>query len=560
MYVQKSGDPETRVDLVFVSEGYTAGEMQRFYSDVERLTAQMFAASSLTSPFHEYEQYFNVRALFAPSEQSGYSTATRSVDTAFDATATLSDGRGIIGDGNLVRRFVNQNLTILEQDVIVVLVNTADHGGAASGNVAWVTARNTQSSEVLMHEIGHTFAGLNDEYVSNEIAAFLPLTSSTLVNSSHLSTSRTDVPWSAWLGYRDELGVVGVYEGGYYRQTGVWRATTTSKMRDSDQPFSAPQKEAIVLAIYDTVGSAGHLEKLTPFVYQVQPIDPQLASISWFDSVGNTHDFGFDRLTTYGLGAERLTFTVSDTGGFVRSNLEKTRSTVSLRTDEPFLAYDQLGSDLNRIQGQAIVFSGGDDTVALNDLTGSFLAFGLGRDALYLGLGHQEVEIEFLSDSVWLLSAEVNGLDQYVATSELERIIFNDQRAFALNDPVVEQAFRLYQAAFARQPEDDGLGYWADVLGRGASLNGVAQGFTESVEFLARYGESPSHVALVAAFYTNVLGRVQDDEGAAFWVDHLNAGRLQPHSVLAQFSESTENVERLDPLLSQGVWFNEWVG
>ena len=560
MDILRNGDSAKRVDLVFVAEGYTASEMQRFYADARRLADGMFEQTRLSSPFGEYQQYFNVRALFAPSNQSGYSTSSRAIDTAFDARATLSDGRGIIGNGNLVRRFVNQNTSIEEQDIIVVLVNTSDYGGAASGNVAWVTARHAKSADVLLHEIGHSFAGLDDEYVDPEVAAITPLTSTTLANSVHLSTSPTDVPWAAWLGFRDSLGVVGVYEGGYFRSSGVYRATLTSKMRDFGQPFSAPQKEAIVQAIYETVGGAVSVQTLTPYVYQAQVIDPDMVVVSWRDSRLVSHDFGLDPMTTFGSPAASYTVTPTDLGGFVRTGLEKINRPITISTAPREAVVYSPELDLDQLNSQVIRFSDGNDRVQLNTLNGSFLDFGAGNDALVLGFGHREIQLQNLSDSVWLLSKESGGQTSYLATAGLERLVFADQRAWALDDEVVGQAYRLYQAVFARKPDDVGLGYWVDVLDRGASLNDVASGFSQSEEFLTSYGLDPSNQFFVSTLYQNVLGRAQDAAGAAFWIDHLEAGRLEPHEVLAYFSESPENTQRLEPVLGQGVWFTSWVG
>lgn len=560
MDILRSGDSANRVDIVFVAEGYTASEMQRFYADAQRLADSMFEQTRLNSPFGEYQQYFNVKALFTPSNQSGYSTTSRTIDTAFDARATLSDGRGIIGNGNLVRRFVNRNTSIDEQDIIVVLVNTSDYGGAASGNVAWVTARNSKSVDVLLHEIGHSFAGLDDEYVDPEVAAVTPLTSTTLANSVHLSTSTTNVPWAAWLGFRDSLGVVGIYEGGYYRSSGVYRATLTSKMRDFGQPFSAPQKEAIVHAIYETVGGAVSLQTLTPYVYQAQVIDPEMVVVNWRDSRGVKHDFGLDPMTTFGSSAFSYTVTPTELGGFVRTGLEKINRPITIGTAPREALIYSPEIELDLLAAQVIRFSDGNDRAHLNTLNGSFLDFGAGNDALLLGFGHREIQLQTLSDSVWLLSRELGGQTSYLATAGLERLVFADQRAWALDDEVVGQAYRLYQAVFARKPDDIGLGYWVDVLDRGASLSEVAFGFSQSAEFLTSYGRNPSNESFVSTLYQNVLGRVQDAAGAAFWVDHLEAGRLEPHEVLASFSESEENYARLEPVLGQGVWFTSWLG
>ena len=561
MWIKETGDSDKRVDLVFVAEGYTVSEQDRFYADAQALTDAMFAANRLNSPYHEYQSYFNVRALFTPSAESGYSTDNQSVDTAFDAVASLSDGRGISGNGNAVRRFVNQETSAQAQDIIVVLVNTDDYGGAASGNITWVTSRHAKSTEVLLHEVGHSFAGLVDEYVDVEAAQLFPIADATLANSGHLTADRTDLPWSAWMGFEDSLGVVGVYEGGFYRDEGVWRATPTSKMRDFDEPFSAPQKEAIVLSIYEAVGAAAHLEQLTPFVYRVQPIDPARATVTW--SAGsaetNAYDFGVNPMTTFGLGLDQLSVSISDASEYVREGIEALTEVVSLNLDEGLTRFGDLGRHLNQVFDQAVEFSAGADRVALDRLTGSFLSFGQGNDVLALNLNHEQVDLESLSDSVLLLSSSASDAREYLATADLERFVFGDGRAYAINDTTVEQAYRLYQAAFSRRPDDGGLGYWTNVLDHGASLDTVAKGFTQSPEFVALYGADLTHQDFVAALYLNALGREQDAAGAAYWVSHLDSGRLQAHEVLTRFSESPENIERLAPVLEQGVWFESVV-
>ena len=146
-------------------------------------------------------------------------------------------------------------------------------------------------------------------------------------------------------------------------------------------------------------------------------------------------------------------------------------------------------------------------------------------------------------------------MTQYLGTGELERVEFGDGKTFVMNDPIVGQAFRLYQAVFSRTADEEGLGYWTDVLDRGASLTEVALGFTESEEFFDRYAENSTHSGYVQALYTNILGRSQDEEGATFWVDHLSNGRLQPHEVLVAFAESPENAALVSDVLDEGVWF-----
>ena len=103
----------------------------------------------------------------------------------------------------------------------------------------------------MLHEIGHSFASLEDEYADPALVNTYPLNR---LDSVHVTSSLSNIPWRAWMDYTDELGKVGIYEGGYYRSSGVWRATQDSKMLSLGKPFSAPQKEALVLAFYRALG------------------------------------------------------------------------------------------------------------------------------------------------------------------------------------------------------------------------------------------------------------------------------------------------------------------
>src|SRR5690606_30018396 len=102
-------------------------------------------------------------------------------------------------------------------------------------------------------------------------------------------------------------------------------------------------------------------------------------------------------------------------------------------------------------------------------------------------------------------------------------------------------AYRLYQAAFGREPDVEGLRYWIESMDSGVSLEQVAASFTASEEFLAFYGDNPAAETLVTGHYWNILGRAPEDDGLQYWVDAVNEG-FSPASLLASFSESEENI------------------
>ena len=104
------------------------------------------------------------------------------------------------------------------------------------------------------------------------------------------------------------------------------------------------------------------------------------------------------------------------------------------------------------------------------------------------------------------------------------------------------QMFRLYNAAFARFPDADGLAYWIDMFGSGTNTKRqIANSFLGSKEFAERYGENVSDSKYIDNLYLNIFDRLPDAEGKAYWLGQLSSGRETRYEVLLGFSESAEN-------------------
>ena len=102
--------------------------------------------------------------------------------------------------------------------------------------------------------------------------------------------------------------------------------------------------------------------------------------------------------------------------------------------------------------------------------------------------------------------------------------------------------FRLYNAAFARFPDADGLKYWIGNFSSGIDdERAVSSSFLASAEFKQLYGENITHETYIQNLYLNVLSRELDQGGYDYWVGNLNNGIEQRHEVLLGFSESAEN-------------------
>lgn len=141
----------------------------------------------------------------------------------------------------------------------------------------------------------------------------------------------------------------------------------------------------------------------------------------------------------------------------------------------------------------------------------------------------------------------------------VERLIFTDG-TLALDVAAGENAgsaYRIYQAAFARTPDNGGLTFWIDQIDTGAQLVNVASGFIASAEFKSVYGENPSNTDLVAKLYQNVLGRDGEEGGITFWTGELNNAARSVAEVLAGFSESPENVQSVGQAIGNGFLFGD---
>jgi hypothetical protein len=165
--VMKNGEPRDKVDLLLMGDGYTAAEMDKWHADARRLAELLFAAS----PFREHRSDFNVWAIDTPSGQSG---VARPSDGVWRHSA-LGARYDAFGSERYILDFDNQRLRRIAAaapyEFIEIVVNDRKYGGGGIFNLyATVAADNQWTPYVFVHEFGHHFAGLADEYYTSDVA------------------------------------------------------------------------------------------------------------------------------------------------------------------------------------------------------------------------------------------------------------------------------------------------------------------------------------------------------------------------------------------------------
>jgi len=163
----KNGDPHEKVDFVFLSEGYTAEDRDKFKADVDRMTAFLFTVE----PYKSAKAKFNVRGVFRPSAERAMDEPRQGVykKTVLDASfnAFDLDRYMLIEKDHRMHEMAAQ----VPYDAIIVLVNSKRYGGGSIAlDYCVSTVDNERSRQVFIHELGHSFGFLADEYYTSEVA------------------------------------------------------------------------------------------------------------------------------------------------------------------------------------------------------------------------------------------------------------------------------------------------------------------------------------------------------------------------------------------------------
>jgi hypothetical protein len=165
--VMQNGASQDKVDLLLMGDGYTASEMEKWHQDARRLSEILFSQP----PFRERRRDFNVWAVDTPSEDSGVSRPSDGVYRR----AALGSAYDAFGSERYVLSFDNKKMrdaaSAAPYEFVEIIVNDRKYGGGGiQGLYATVSADNAFTPYVFVHEFGHHFAGLADEYYTSSVA------------------------------------------------------------------------------------------------------------------------------------------------------------------------------------------------------------------------------------------------------------------------------------------------------------------------------------------------------------------------------------------------------
>ena len=223
-YIHKGGSVERCIDVAILAEGYDSTERDKFYADAREAADALFSHE----PFGSRKAEFNIVAVFTPSRQSGMSVPRLGEwkDTAFDSHFSTFYSDRYLTTTSLKK--VHDAIAGVMYEHLIILANTDEYGGGGIYNdYTLTTAHHKDFRPVVVHEFGHSFGGLADEYPYGDPGVYSPKVEpweKNITNKVNFGSKWQDM-------IKDKVKGVGLYEGAGYTDKGMFRATEDCRMR-----------------------------------------------------------------------------------------------------------------------------------------------------------------------------------------------------------------------------------------------------------------------------------------------------------------------------------------
>jgi hypothetical protein len=250
--ILKNGDASKKVDIVILPEGYTKDELEKYTADCKTLMDRMFSFQ----PFTDIKDKFNVHAVWVHSQENGCDDPVnkKESNTVFDLSFnTLYSDRYCM---TLSNHNVRDYAANAPYDQIYILVNTDKYGGGGIYNYYSVSVSgNLKSPKVFIHEFGHSFAGLADEYTYEDSFENIYNKETEPWEPNITTLVSFDKKWADLIGKdakipsqesKENKSKLGVYEGAAYVKKGVYRPLPDCLMRSFEGDIFCPVCERAI--------------------------------------------------------------------------------------------------------------------------------------------------------------------------------------------------------------------------------------------------------------------------------------------------------------------------
>ncbi|MHC4515469.1 MAG: M64 family metallopeptidase [Planctomycetota bacterium] len=232
--VERNGPSVNRVDIVIMGDGYRLSD-QNDFDDVAGTIPKLFKKHKLLGEYYSYHNF--VRANLTSKDQ-GVTGYGRKKDTALGGFVSGKVQNQVAVDGGKVRRWLKE---VPDHDGLTICIVKAGSMGTGGRGIATIGGR---ADDTVIHEWGHAFGGLADEYSTFTGHRGTPR------NSINISTSEDPkrAPWYHWI--KAKAPGIGTYRGGAGRIKGVWRPTASGCAMQGGVIFCRVCREAMILKIY----------------------------------------------------------------------------------------------------------------------------------------------------------------------------------------------------------------------------------------------------------------------------------------------------------------------
>lgn len=346
-----------RISLVLVAEGFTKTEEEKFKVNSTNILKKVLS----TSPYSEYTNVISAKGIYVESVESGADHPSTGIvkDTYFDATFDTSGIARLLTlkKQHLIYPILNKFAP--DYDIVLVIVNDSQYGGAG-GSIA-TTSINSSSPNVAIHEFGHSFAGLGDEYTT-------PYPGYPAIEEPNTTTNinRNTLKWSVWVnpstpiptpssGYTTNIGL---FEGAHYNSKGWYRPKHDCGMRTLGKVFCEICQEQIIKSIYSRLKIIEGRFPVTnrvilsgDFSFAVSDVVPsKFVTYYWYfndNFVGTNSTLTlFQQQVT--LGTNRLEIVVNDKNPRLKLNIEDRFSWLIINNQSNSLVFPRIDLRIKR--------------------------------------------------------------------------------------------------------------------------------------------------------------------------------------------------------------------